>query len=338
MKQISKKHTFGVMAVILLLLAGPVAIEVMSATFDTSVGTWAMNATPTVSGVDFQTDAYSSDEALDPDASTYQRLNFTVGSAAGISDVLNITIWIYDASTHSANYNTTAEDGIFLTQFLWVEATDTWTVNDQGSMSNWAVDSSNSDDPGSSSSETSSEFSMRFQISQVARADTDWNATVHVYDDDSPTPEIAYAGESTLVTMNNYFNLSFSTSTFTWGTDIQPSSTNNTHDALTLTVLANAQWEIKMSSSNATAAAQTDVTPESNDFLIWDDNDGVSGGISQVVRNTTAVLLGTWDNQAAMNDESGLARNVYIFLNPGALFVVGVTWSVTITCTVQANS
>jgi len=301
-----------------------------------STGSFTLNAAPSVSAVDFQDDTYVSDSALDPDDTTWQRLNFTVSTSAGISDILNVTIWIYDDSVHGADYNTTTVDGIQIVEFLWVEATDTWSVSDQGSMTQWNVDSINSDDPGSASSDTSFKFSMRYQISKVARADTDWNATVHVYDDDT-TPEWAYASESALVTMNNYFELSFSTATFSWGSSVQPNSDNNTHGAVTLTIYANAQWEITLSASNFTATAETDVTPETNDIIVWDE-DGTGGGTSKWVRNTTAIMLGTWDNQAPMTTESGFTRNFYLFLNPGSLFTVGKQWSVIITATCQANT
>lgn len=314
-------------------------LPVIGATDIASVGSFTINAAPSVSGVDFQTDAYVTDSALDP-VTVYQRLNFTVSTSAGITDILNCTIWIFDDSTHGSDYNTTTVDGIFITEFLWLEASDTWSVSDQGTMSEWSVDDTNSDDPGTGSSSTSYEFSMRFNISQVARADTsDWNATVHVYDDDG-TPEVGYGVESGLVTMNNYFSVVYSTSTFSWGTDIEPSSINNSiSTGMTVTFYANAQWEARISASNFTASAETDVTPESNDIIVW-DQDGAGGGISQWVRNTTATLPtgSTWDNQGAMSDENGLSRNYYVLLNPGTLFVVGKSWSTIITVYIQSNT
>jgi len=329
-----------------LLIAGmfaTVAIPLMvgmAATDRSSTGTFTMNAAPSVTDVDFNTDAYAADEALDP-VTVYQRLNFTVSTSATMSDLLNCTIWIYDDSTHGGDYNATAVDGIFLVQFLWVEATDTWTVNDQGAMTEWAVDNSAASiDPGTASGSTQYEFSMRFNISQVARADTtDWNATVHVYDDDAGTAEWDYASEGTLVTMNDYFGLTISTSTFAWGNDIQPSSTNNTHGALTIQAYGNTAWELRISASNFTASAETDVTPETEDVIAWDE-DGSNDGISMWIRNTTATLPtgSTWDAQSAMSDESGVLRNVYIFLSPQSLFAIGKLWSVIITIYIQADA
>lgn len=306
---------------------------------DVTTGDFQINAAPTITvQPDFQTDGYVSDEALDPDDTTWQRVNVTVSHSAGITDLLNLTFWIFDDSVYGSNYNTSVGDGSQLVQFLWDEASDTWSVSDQGSFSQWSIDDGASDDPGTGSGLTSFEFSVRFQISKAALADTDWNVTVHVYDDDG-TPEIAYGSESTLVNMNDYLESAYSVTTFSWGNDIQPSSSNNTHDALTInTIYANTQWEITLSASNFTASGETDVTPETNDIISWDDDGSEGGAESKWIRNSTAIMLGTWDDQAPMSDESGFSRTVYIFLNPGALFVVGKTWSVIITVTLQANT
>lgn len=320
----------------LLLIALPLSLA-LAPTDDYATGSFTLNAQPSVASVDFQTDAYVTDEALDP-VTVYQRLNFTVTHSGTFDDILNCTIWIFDDSTHGSDYNTTAEDGIFLVQFLWVEATDTWSVSDQGSMSEWDVDSATSDDPGTASSETTFEFSMRFNISQVARAEAgDWNATIHVYDDDGGGAEWGAASEGTLVTMNNYFSVLYSTRTFTWGSDIQPNSDNNTHGALTMTAYANAAWEMRINATDFNTSGESDVDIEANDILTW-DQDGSNGGNSSFIRNTIATLIGTWDEEAAMSDENGLNRNVYYFLSPGAFFIVGKEWNTTVTIWIQADS
>lgn len=322
----------------LLLVITPQIVQVVAPTEDTAQGSFTLNATPSVSGVDFQDDSYVTDSALDP-VTVWQRLNFTVSSSAGMTDILNCTIWIFDDSTHGANYNETAEDGIFLVQFLWIEATDTWTVNDQGSMSEWAVDNSNSDDPGSASSETSFDFSMRFNISQVARAEaSDWNASVHVYDDDAGGAEWDYSSETALVTMNNYFSVDYSASTFDWGT-LQPNTVNDTHPSLTVTVYANAQWELQINATDFNATDESDVDIEAQNILCW-DADGSEGGSSFWIRNTIATATDSWDNQGPMSDESGLSRDCFYFLSTGTYFDAGVgkTWSTWVTVWVQANA
>jgi len=218
------------------------------------------------------------------------------------------------------------------------EATDLWSVSDQGSFTGWTVDTSGSDDPGSAAGDTSYEFSMRYLASNAARADSDWNVTVHVYDDDA-TPEVDYGAETVLVTMNQFFSVSFSTGTFSWGTDVQPNSINNTHGALIISVIANSAWELRISALDFTASAESDVDVEANNIICW-DQDGSNDGISQWIRNTVATLPtgSTWDAQSAMSTEATIDRSVYIFLSPASLFVVGKSWSVIVTVAIQADA
>lgn len=331
----------GFLALMLVLtgvvILAPILVGVDGATDVSSTGSFTLNAQPTVSDVDFNDDGYGSATSLTPNT-IFMRLNFTIGSSATLANIQNVTIWIFDDSTHGANYNTTAVDGILIAEFRWNESDDLWSVTDQGSMSEWAVDSAGSIDPGSSSSQTSYEMSMRFNISMVARADTnDWNASVHIYDDDN---EWTWASEAGLLTMNDYFALSFSDSEFSWGSDVQPGSDNNTITAgRTVTFFANTNWEAQINATDFNATGESDVDIEANDILIWDD-DNSNGGYSLDVRNTIATMPtgSTWDNQAAMSDESGIVRNFYPFLNPGALFIAGMQWNTSITIWVQANT
>lgn len=310
--------------------------EVTAPTEDQATGSFYLNAAPTVTGVNYEEDGYGSDEALDP-VTVQQRVNFTLETSAYLDDLLNATIWIFDDSEHGANYNETAEDGIYLVSFLWTEATNTFTVNSQGSMTEWAVDDGNSDKPADTSAVTTFEFSMRFTISQVARADTsDWNCTVHVYDDDAGTAEWDYASESALVTMNSYFSLEYSDSGFTWGSDIQPNSVNNTHASLTVTAFANAQWELQINATDFNSSGESDVLL-SNDILCW-DADGSAGGSSFWIRTTIATATDDWDNQGPMSDENGLSRDCNYFLSPAELFIVGKEWNTTVSVWIQANT
>jgi len=313
---------------------------VQAATEKEAGGTFTLNAQPTVTGVDYQTDAYVTDEALDP-VTVWQRLNFTVSTSGTMENIHNVTIWLFDDSIHGADYNDTSVDGINLVEFSWLESTDTWTCDDQGAMSDWEVDDATSDDPGTAGVETTFDFSMRFNISMVCLAAAgDWNASVHAFDDDAGTAEVGYGSEDTLVTINSFFAITISTHSFTWGGAVQPSSDNNTHGALTVTVYANAVWELELSAIDFNATAESDVDVEANDILVW-DSDGTPGdatGLSEWVRNTPAVMTDDWDAQAAMSDESGMGRDIHIFLNPGALFVVGKEWTTTITITVQADT
>lgn len=309
----------------------------LAANSDTSEGSFQIDSEPSISGVDFQTDAYVTTPTLTPDGSTYFRVNYTATHSATFDDILNCTLYIYDDSTHGADYDSASPDGIFLTVFQWIEATDVWSVTSQGSMSQWTVDTSGSDDPGAASSETQFEFSMRFQISPVARYDTDWNVSVHIFDDDD---DEGYDAESALVTMNQQFDLSFSAAYFTWGSQIQDNSVNNsiTPDTLAVTVYANDNWELKIKATDFTDNnGNPDVDIDLNN-IIAQDNDGTQGGASLWIRSTDTIGKGDWDDQSPMSTESGLSRDVHIFLSPGVLFAGGVEWNTTVTITVQANS
>jgi len=305
-----------------------------SADNDSITSTFEVDATITVTDVDFQTDGYVTLSDLDPDASTYYRLNFTVATAGTLADLVNCTIYIFDDSEHGADYDEASPDGLQLVQFLYVESTDTWTVNDQGALSNWDVDSVTSDDSGTDSVEVSVEFSMRFISSEVARYDTDWNATVLVYDS---TDDIGSSAETGLITFNQYFYCNIVDTTIDFGAGIEPSSVNNTASGVVVQIIANCQWEVKMSAVDFSSGGESDVDIEANNIICW-DTDNSAGGISAWVRNTDVVLLDTWDDQVALSTETAIERTFYILLSPAELFVVAVEWETTITITVQANT
>lgn len=330
-----RKKLLGILGLLLFL---GVTITAVYAVSDTSVGSFTINAAPEISAPpDYQDDAYSPIATLDPDSSTYYRLNWTIDHGATMADLLNCTVWLFDDSTHGSDWKTASPDGIFLTKFQWLEATDVWSVTSQGAMTEWEVDTTGSDDPGSAGTETQFEFSMRFKVSKVARYDTDWNATVLVADDDG-TPEYAEDSETALITYSQHFEISVSTGTFTWGSAVVPDSINNSHDALTLTIYSNTQWEIEISQNDWTASAETPVDAELNDITAL-DQDGAGGGLSQWVRNTAAVFASSdWDNQSPMPNESGYSRSVYLLLNPAQLFVAGKVWSSTFTFNLQADA
>lgn len=330
------------MAIGVLLLLGMMMLfalpSVMAATDDTAQGSFTLNATPSVADVDFQTDAFSPTSTLDPDGSTYFRLNFTLTSAGSLDDILNVTAWIFDNSVYGANYNTSSTDGLQLVRILWVEDSDTWSIS-QGSFTQWTIDASSNDPGANPTGITTYEFSARFQISRAARYDTDWNATVHVYDDDTPTAEVGYGAETALVTMNQNFEITYSAATFSWGTDVQPNSVNNTHGGLTLSIYANAAWELRINATDFNATAQSDVDIEAQNILAL-DFDGSTGGLSMWVRNSiaTASTGSDWDAQSAMSTETQLTRSGWqYFLSTGTYFVVGSTWSTWVTVWIQAD-
>jgi len=199
------------------------------------------------------------------------------------------------------------------------------------------VDDTNSDDPGIGGSQTSFEFSMRFNLSYAFYACADLNVSVHVWDDDG-TPEEAYASESGLLSLNNFFQIEYPDDSFTWGT-VEQSSTNNTHDSLTINVTANSAWQIRINATDFNHSVASDEDIELENFLSI-DRDGSNDGESQWVRNTWAIVTWTgasgWDAQSAMSTETELERNVYLFWSPGA-WSTGL-WNVYVTVWIEADT
>lgn len=308
---------------------------VEAADSDSAEGWFILDSTPAVSNVDYVNDTYDTVSAIDPGTASWWRLNFTIQHDATIADILNCTIYIYDDSVYGATYNTSSPDGLQLVVFKWNESNDAWTVDDQGSFTEWTVDSGNSDDPGAASGSSQYTFSMRFRASRAARYDTDWNATVHCYDDDD---DWHYDSESALITMNQYFELSFSTATFTWGSDVQQNSVNDTHGALSITCYANDDWELRINATDFNDSVATWVDIEAQNIVVLDEDGTFSGSDNQWIRNTIAtVTFATWDGQSAMSDESGFNRNVYIGLNTGTYFQFGEVHASDFTIWIQAD-
>jgi len=335
MKNYKKIALVTVLALLLGTFAGAFLImPVIAADNDSAEGWFMIDSTPAASGVDFQDDAYSPVSAIDPGTAVWWRLNFTIQHDATMADILNVTIWIFDDSVHGAAYNTTAEDGLQLVQFLWIEATSTWTVSDQGAFTEWAIDDGNSDDP--TGTETTFDFSMRFRASRAARYDTDWNATVHVYDDDD---DYDFSAETALITMNQYFELTASVSTFTWGSDVQQNAVNDTHDALSINVWANDAWEIRINATDFNDSVATWVDIEAQNIVVLDADGNFDGTDNQWIRNTIATVtsIASWDGQSAMSTEAGMNRGVFIGLNPAAYFQFGEVHASTFTFWVQAD-
>jgi hypothetical protein len=318
---------------LLLLSVGQMAFAADNDSIDLD---FQIDSIPAVSGVNYEADGYGAIASLNPDATTWYRLNFTVDMANGLQYIDNITIWLFEDVQHGADYDSAAPDGLYLTEFRWEEGTDTWTCDDQGALSNWAIDSANSDDCGTGSAETQFEFSMRFQVSQVARYSTSWNASVHAYDDD--TEDVGKDSEAGLITYNEYFSLVMDYATGTWGTDIQVDSVNNslTPDDRSFTIIANRQWEITVQGTDFTGGSGVDI--DGNNVIAWDE-DGVADGNSFWIRADSATVgLGTWDNQSPHSTEAGSSLTLHVYLSPAQLFTGGNTYTTTITCTLQANT
>lgn len=338
MKYKNTKNSFLSSIVIALVVTALISSmvepkKIDAATTANSDGSFQIDAAPVPSGVDFVDSTYITTSSLDPDDTTIFGVNFTISHSATLENLQNVTVYVYDDSVHGTDYNSVSANGLQLISLTWIESTGIWTL-DQGSFTEWTEQTSI--DPGIASALTSFTFTARFDISRTARYDTDWNATVEVYDD---TDDFAADSEVSFVTMNTFFDVAFSGGTFSWGVLIQEGSSNNTHGALSLTVYANAAWELLLEQTDWTASAESPVDAELEDIAAWDD-DGSNGGVSSWVRNTPTIMLGTWDNQSpkAVETSTELDRNVYIFLNPQTLFAGGKTWTATFTVTIQADT
>jgi len=330
---IAKKTIYigaGLIFLIAALLLAP--LIAFGATSDSLTATFTLNATPVVSNVNFVDSAYASTATLTPDNTAIFGVDFDVSLSSGMTDILNVTIYIFDDSVHGADFNTTPADGDELITILWIEATDTWSI-DQGAFSEWTMQSPI--DPGIGNASTTGDFRAMFDISWAAAASADWNASVFVFDDDG-TPEYDFASEVAFVTMNNNFDISYSVTTISWGNDIVPSSVNNTQlTAVTVQIRANAQWE--------TSASAVDFTPGPIDveallILIWDE-DNSAGGNSVQIQNTENILEGTWDNQVRMPGEANVTRSYYVFLSADVGgWSVGQLYTTTISIFIAANT
>jgi hypothetical protein len=322
----SEKKKLGILS-LLLLITGLIGISIVKgATDDSATGSFTVDSVPDLTNTNFVNGTdFSLVSTLIPDNSELYGVNFTLTHSGTIDDILNVTVWIYDDSVHGSDYQTASPNGLQLIRAVWVEDTSAWTVA-QGSFSEWTE--SSSIDPAADSALTTFDFVLIFDISRAARADTDWNVTVGVFDDDDDTD---YDTEAGLVSMAEYYAITFSSSTFSWGS-VQTSSVNNTHGALSVSIYANAQWELLVNGTDFNDT--TDI--EGNNIVAW-DLDGSNGGDSFWLRNTIATGLSTWDNQVAMSDETPLTRNNFYFLSTGVLFTEGNAYELTVTVYIQAN-
>lgn len=331
-----KNKRYMILTTILVLSVASYGLMVYADTSDSVLAYFYLNALPNVNNVDFVDSTYTLTSSLTPNDNDIFGVNFTVSTSGSIADIKNCTIYVFDDSVHGSDYDSASPDGIFLIVGVWNESDDLWTI-DQGSMTQWTLQSPV--DPGSASALNQFTFCFRYDISKVARADTDWNASVIVWDDTGPSgPENDTASETGLVTMENNFELSFSLENVTWG-NVAPSTVNATHQSLILQIYANNDWELLINATdfNTTIAGPADVDIETTNVLIWDE-DGVAGGTSLWVRNTIQTGLGTWDARSPMVDESGFTRSVYLYLSTGLEFTLGYTWQTTFYTYIQLDT
>lgn len=333
MMKLSKHKGLMAFVVLQLLLLG--ITPILGQDSDVLQGSFTLDAVPATSGVNYVDSVYALTSTLNPNDLDVFGVNFTIDFPASMDFLDNVTLNIFDDSLHGADYTTNDPNGYDHIRVTWVETTDVWAI-DQDTLSQWTEQSSI--DPGSSSALTNFEFVFRFDISKIARADTDWNVTVIAYDNSTPVDSGA-AAETALVTMNEYYEQTPSSSTFSWGT-VDSGSTNVTHGALSIDIIANAQWEIQINSTDFNATGESDVDIEGQNVIVLDE-DGSAGGTSQWIRNTIGVVVFTaWDNVAPLTTETAVTLNIYIFLTTSTYFDAGAgkTWSCWVTFWLQANT
>jgi len=283
---------------LLALLLATTIYSVMAADNDDVTLDFQIDSIPAVSAVDFTDDADSPISELDPDATTYYKVAFTVDMPNTLEFIDFVEVFIFEDVQHGADYDSAP-------------------------------------DCGTASALTTYDFQMRFQVSEVARYSTSWNVSVHAWDDD--TFDVGKDSETALITFTEYFSLVFSTGTGSWGTDIQVDSTDNplSPDTITITIVSNAQWEITLIATDFTPET---IDIDGNDIIEWDYDGVAEGGDSFFIRADSATTCSDgYDDQAPSSTEAGDSLDFHVFLNPAQLFTGGQTYSTTITATIQAN-
>jgi uncharacterized protein YaiE (UPF0345 family) len=296
--------------------------EVYADAYDSVEGNFTLDAVPTVADVDYVDASFVLTSTLTPDDTTIFGVNYTVTFSAGMDDLLNVTLYLYDDSIWGAAeaYKTGTPNGRNLTRIVWTEIDDTYTIN-QGAFTEWTEQSSI--DPGSANPVTTYEFCTRFDMSRATEAANDFNVSVFVFDQDS-TPDFDSASETGLVTVANYFDMVWSVSEFTWGNQ-NSNAVNVSHGAVSITFRSNTQWELFINSTDFNTSGESDVLLSNNILVL--DRDGTPNGESMWVRNTLTVVdwIGSdgWDNQASMVTETPFTRNVFILLSTSNWFDAG---------------
>ena len=326
----NRLRTIGLLILVLTTLQ---FISVLAQTEDSATGTVVVgSAVPTVATVQIVNTTFDVVTSLTPDNTLIFGVNATIGDANSLADLKNVSFYLYDNSTHFTDFNSASPDGLLLFHMWWNESNDLWTL-EQGSLTEWSNQSAV--DPGSASGLTSFVFTARFDISRAARADTDWKATVIAYDESEVSSPYV---NSSLFTMEEFLEISWSSSTFTWGT-VTITSVNNTMVAnRTITIRSNTQWELRVNGSDFTAVGEPDVDIDGNNTVVL-DVDGVEGGTDNMyIRNSFTVGPTTWDNQAALSTETPVNRDANFWFTDSGFHTGGILYSITIFIELRANT
>jgi hypothetical protein len=282
---------------------------VLADTSDVITGTVTIgNATPTISDIEIVNSTFDIVTSWLPNNTDIYGINTTVGDGNFLDDIYNISWYIYDDSVHGSDWDSASANGYDLVIVTWNESNDLWTV-DQGAFTHWTMQTSE-DCTGTCATDTSYEFSAQFDISYAALADTDWNVTAIVFDDSDAT---ANTTSGTTFTMSNYFEILIDNDAYAWGT-VTTLSTNNTATTnRTLSIKANAAWEIRIKADDMTASAEPSVDLDTVDAVAWSDDETEGDTNSLWFTNTYVTAKGTWDAQSAMPSETELTRQYNVW-------------------------
>jgi hypothetical protein len=297
-------------SIFLLLTLLTFSVMVESAD-DSAAGEVAVgNSTPVVSDVKLVDNTYSEVTNFDPDNTNIFGINATVVDSNLLTDLANITFYLYDASTHDSDFDSASPNGNTLVTFTWNESNDNWAL-DQGAFTEWTFQTPQ-DCTGSCDSLTTYDFTARWDASRAFYASTDITLTVRAYDDQG-----ANSGFINITTRqsNNYFELAYNDSTFNW-TTVSTGSVNNTiqDGNLSISFYANTNFELRLNATDMTAGGEPNVDLDTVDAVTWDE-DGEVGGNSFFIRNSYTVGLGTWDGQTAMASETALTRDCHFWFS-----------------------
>lgn len=302
------------LATALLILATLLPI-VLAADSGTSDGTVTVtSATPTVTNLMLNTTAPANANNTALTVNTEYHLNFTVSDSNAMSDLHNVTIWMWNSGGGASQGDSDSEQNHL--RFTWVESTDVWS--EYPSASWWDYEANNID-PGTGDSSTSYTFRLAFDLPKVANYSNGgapydgWSVNVTAYDDSSNQ------GSATNVQFGvaYYAEISVTDSTHTFSG--APNSNDNPVSAggdakIDITVITNDDYHIEVKSENSTI--QSAGTP-ADEFDVGNVTHYISDTVGSSVSLTTsyADLGGLTDQTAPTEEASAASGTVYLWVD-----------------------
>lgn len=336
----SNKARKGLLVVVALIVTYLLAAPVVNTKADTTELQVSVSSNPQPSELELYTDTGYGTNATTLTPNDEMALNFTINDGDQLSNLnwVRITVYDSDKTTYDGSENDTR-----LCNFYWVESTDTWNVTDDGS-STWAINTGSCDDPGTSSAETSYEFSLAFTPGKVTYEETSdyWKFNVTAYDDDSLTAynttfasgqtfggTCQWYGELSITTGATYGNFS---SAVAGGDNVTIYNTDaGAGDHLVYQVISNGVWDVQAAVTDWSGGAGIDVDATPIEWI--NDDDSWDDGFTQPINTTTSTF---WDGSGLSYDntlEAGQNNNAYFRLAI-PLATAGGDYTQTLTLTV----